>query len=332
MGAVQSQDYFGGLWAIALRLRPCSGEAAMEEAVAARTIVRTWPMRGTLHFVPAADVRWMLKLLTPRAIARSAGRYRELGLDTAAFAKSGKILARALRGGKALTRPEVYATLAKGGVSPEGQRGIHILGHLAQEGLLCFGARRARQPTFVLLDEWLPPAREPTRAAALAALAERYFASHGPATVQDFAWWTGLLVKDARAAIEAAAARLVKDSASGEAWRWAESPATSRDGKAPAAVLLPAWDEYIVAYQDRTHALGHLGENTRHALAMVGRPVVLVDGRVVGSWRRTLTARRARVIVEFWIPVTDSQRRAVDEAAARHGRFLGRTAEIEGGR
>lgn len=326
MGAVQCQDYAGGLWAIALRLAGSPTEPDIEEALAARRIVRTWPMRGTLHFVPAADARWMLRLLTPRMIARSAGRHRQLALDAGAFTKSRAILARALRGGHALTRPAAYAALTRGGVSPGGQRGIHILAHLAQQGVLCFGPRQGRQPTLVLLDEWVPAAPEPTREQALATLAERYFASHGPATLNDFAWWTGLVVKDARAAVEGAGSRLLTEK--GRTRHHSAVAAPVGKSNVPAAVLLPPWDEYIVAFQDREHALGHLGASARHALAMVGRPVILIDGRVMGSWRRTLTPHVVRVHVDFWTPVTAPQRRAVETAVARYGRFVGRTAEV----
>jgi Winged helix DNA-binding domain len=326
MGAVQCQDYPGGTWAIGLRLAGSPTEADIEAALAARTIVRTWPMRGTLHFVPAADARWMLHLLAPRMIARGAGRYRQLGLDADAFAKSHAILARTLRGGRARTRPQAYAALTRGGVSTDGQRGIHILAHLAQQGLICFGPRQDRQPTFVLLDEWVPASPEPTREQALATLAERYFASHGPATLSDFAWWTGLVVKDARVAVEAAGSRLATQK--GRLRHEAVVAAPMGKSKVPAAVLLPPWDEYIVAFQDREHALGHLGPNARHALAMVGRPAILIDGRVMGSWRRTLAPHVVRVHFDFWTPVTAPQRRAVEAAAERYGRFLGRTAEV----
>ena len=207
MGAVQAQDYRGSLWAVGLRL-PSAVEADVEQAIADRTIVRTWPMRGTLHLVPAADARWMLRLLTPRVIARSAGRYRELELDDAAFTRSRKILTRALKGGRPLTRDEAYEALQRGGVSPEGQRGIHIIGHLAQQRSAVPRPRRGRQHTFVMLEEWLPPAEDKPRAEALATLAQRYFASHGPATAQDFAWWSGLTVKDAQAAIADAGSAL----------------------------------------------------------------------------------------------------------------------------
>jgi len=149
MGAVQAQDYMGSLWGVGLRLHGAS-EADVEASIAAGAIVRTWPMRGTLHYVPAEDARWMLRLLAPRVVAGAAGRYRQLGLDAAAFARSRTVLTRALRGGRRLTRGAAYETLARGGVSTEGERGIHILGRLAQEAVLCVGPRDGRQQTFAL--------------------------------------------------------------------------------------------------------------------------------------------------------------------------------------
>ncbi|HEX6737862.1 MAG TPA: winged helix DNA-binding domain-containing protein, partial [Vicinamibacteria bacterium] len=254
-GAVQAQDYLGSLWAVGQRLAQAT-EADVERALAERTLVRTWPMRGTLHYVAAGDVRWMLALCTPRVIARSAGRHRQLGLDEAAFRRGAAALARELEGGRQLARREAYAALERGGVSPAGQRGLHVIGYLAQRGLICFGPRQGRQPTFVLLDEWLPAAAAVPREEALARLAGRYFASHGPATVHDFAWWSGLPVKDALAGIEGAGPRLVVPDGDGRRWRSAAEP-PSRAARSPVASLLTSWDEYLVAYQDRDALVPH---------------------------------------------------------------------------
>ena len=330
MGAVQAQDFRGSLWAVGLRLA-AAVEADVEQAIADRTIVRTWPMRGTLHYAPAADVRWMLELLTPRVIARSAGRYRELGLDEAALERGGTILARALAGGRSLTRAEVYDALQRGGVSPEGQRGIHIVGHLAQHGLLCHGPRRDKQPTFVLLDDWLPPPRKTARDEALATLAERYFASHGPATLHDFAWWSGLGIRDSQAAIGDAGAKLSAETTGGRKWlRSAATPEPPvRASRRPAAVLLPVWDEYVVAYKDRDDAVDHPTARAER-LKTVGSALIVVDGTVRGAWRRTLSASAVEVTLEFWTAPTAPERRAVDRAVARYARFLGRGPVIAG--
>jgi len=323
LGAVQAQDYLGSLWAVGQRLASAS-EADVEAALSAGTLVRTWPMRGTLHFVAAGDVRWMLALCTPRVIARCAGRYRELGLDDAAFGRSGEALRRRLQGGARLTRREAYAVIERGGVSTLGQRGIHILGHLAQTGLLCLGPRQGRQPTFVLLDEWVPAGKPLSREESLAALATRYFASHGPATVQDFAWWSGLLVKDALAGIEGAP--LVEQDRDGRRWR-SVAATPVRPWRAPVAALLPPWDEYVVAYQDREATVQHRRAQ-ENRLQTVGNSLIVIDGTARGTWRRTLSASRVRVVLAFWGRPTAAERRAAQEAALRYGRFLGKEVEL----
>ena len=207
--AVQAQDYRGGLWGIGLRTERAT-EAEVERAIADRTIVRTWPMRGTLHIVSAGDVRWMLRLLTPRILLRSRGRYRALELDDTTFAKSASKLTKALEGGRSLTRPEAYAVLERGGIATIGQRGIHILGALAMRGVLCLGAKRGGQPTFVLLDEWVGASRSLERDEALGELARRYFTGHGPATIADVSWWSGLPLADVRRGLDVAGTSLTK--------------------------------------------------------------------------------------------------------------------------
>jgi hypothetical protein len=321
MGAVQAQDYRGGLWGTGLRL--AKGDAsAIEDAIAARTVVRTWPMRGTLHFVPAEDARWMLRLLTPRVVASAAGRHRALELDADAFARSARLLERALEGGRSLTRPEAYAELERGGVSPAGQRGIHVIGQLSQQGLICHGPRGERQPTFVLLEEWVRKSKAPTREEALATLAVRYYSSHGPATLADFTWWTGLRVKEAQQAIAEAGARLAEETWDGRSyWFGARPPArrSRRDG----TVLLPPWDEYIVGYRHREAAVGHLSNHASERLKTVGSSLVVIDGRVRGAWKITARTRAARLVQEYWTAVSSAEKRAVREAALRYARFFG---------
>ena len=212
LGAVQAQDYFGSLWALGLRLAPStdggdSAAARVDRAIAERRIVRTWPMRGTLHWVAAPDVHWMLGLLAPRVVSGMSGRHLQMGLDAATFARAEKILGKELSGGRALSRPEVYRVLQRAKIETDGQRGIHLLGAAAQRGLICFGPRIERQPSFVLLDEWIPAdlRRGPSeRDGALAERAIRYFTGHGPATLHDLVWWSGLKVADAKRGIEAA--------------------------------------------------------------------------------------------------------------------------------
>ena len=322
LGAVQAQDYLGSLWAVGLRTKGAT-ERRVEQALADRTLVRTWPLRGTLHLVAAEDVRWMLALVAPRVIASAAGRFRQLGLDEATFSRSRKVLRRALSGGRALARPEVVRALEAARISTAGQRGIHILWRLAHEGLLCHGPREGKQQTFVLLDEWVPATKALHREEALAELARRYFTGHGPATQQDFTRWTGLAASDARAALALAAPRLAREELGGRVHWFADGPRAPRRSPPP-AVLLPPFDELVVGYGE----LGALLDGSRRGAVhptqngMVSA-TLLVDGRIAGTWRRTLG--RGGVTVELlpFSPLSARRRRALAAAAGRYARFLG---------
>ncbi|HWQ12560.1 MAG TPA: winged helix DNA-binding domain-containing protein [Roseiflexaceae bacterium] len=329
LGAVQAQDYLGALWAVGLRTRGAT-ERSVEQALEARAIVRTWPMRGTLHFVPPADVRWMLELLTPRVVQRSAARLRQLGLDAPTIAASAEVLVRALEGGRRLTRPAVFAALESAGIATGGQRGYHILTQLAYERLICFGPRDGRQPTFTLLDEWAPSARSLPRDEALATLALRYFTGHGPATLQDFMWWSGLTAADARAGSGAAATQLERAVVEGREYYFAGDAAHTPED-APGAFLLPPFDEYLVGYRDRSAML-----DQRHAPMVVPsangvfNPIVVIGGRVVGSWKRTLQKDTVAITFSPFAALDEAQARTLADAAGRYGDFLGKRV-VRGG-
>jgi hypothetical protein len=322
LGAVQAQDYLGALWAVGLRMRNAV-EADIERALADRTIIRTWPMRGTLHFVAASDIRWMLELLTPRVVANNAQRLvREFDLDESAFARCKELFARALQGGKQLTRSAMYQVLEAGGVSTANQRGLHILGRLAQDGLICFGAREGKQQTFALLDEWAPMTKRMSRDESLAELAKRYFTSHGPATLQDFAWWSGLTAADASAGLEMARRSLAQESIDGNIYWLASSPPAIKD-PSPAAYLLPAYDEYTVAYNDRSAVLDPAYTKLPNYGHGIFNPTIVVDGQVVGTWKRTLKKNSLAIDYSPFAKLKRAETQAIAEAASRYGKFLG---------
>jgi hypothetical protein len=319
MGAVQAQDYLGALWAVGLRVAHAT-EGAIEQALADRTIIRTWPMRGTLHFVAAADVRWMLELLTPRIVAGSAWRLKQLDLDDAVIARSKELFINALHGGKQLTRDALYNALEAGGVATGGGRGLHLLGQLAQSGIICFGAREGKQHTFALLDEWAPGARSMERDAALAELARRYVTSHGPATLQDFAWWSGLAIADARVGIEMAKPHLAQEILDGKTYWLPMSLPTPIDAPSR-AYLLPPYDEYTVAYKDRDAVLDPA--YAKQAGNGIFSPVIVVDGRVVGTWKRSFKQNTVVLTAQPFTELGETERRALEVAAQRYSDFLG---------
>ncbi|MBN1219139.1 MAG: AlkZ family DNA glycosylase, partial [Anaerolineae bacterium] len=253
LGAVQAQDYLGALWAVGLRMQAAT-EQIIEQAIRDRQIIRTWPMRGTLHFVASEDVRWMLALLTPRVMAGAARRHRQLELDAATFARSETLFATALQGGQRLTRPEMMEVLEQGGISPDGQRGYHILGWAARSGFICFGPRQGKQDTFVWLDDWLPEGKTLSREESLAELAKRYFTGHGPATVQDFIWWSGLPAAEARTGLKMVEAGLAREELDGQTY-WFLPSSFRAEVASSTAYLLPAFDEYLLGYRNRSAVL-----------------------------------------------------------------------------
>lgn len=322
-GAVQGQDILASLWALGLRV-PISTEARIEKAIEDGEILRTWPMRGTIHFVPAEDARWMLDLMTPRIVARSAKRYRDLDLDEKAFESAREEIRAILEGGKVVTRPDLMLYLESRGISTSGQRGYHILYHLAQQGLLCLGPREGKQQTVVLLDEWVPESRNLTRKESLAEIATKYFRSHGPATLHDFVWWTGLTVADCRVAMDGISSRL-EEWKDGDRTLW-HMP-TGDEGEPERIMLLPFVDEYMVGYRDRSDFLKpEYTERTFHGLMSV----VISDGEIVGMWKRKLAAKKVTVELDLFRDLDGDESRSLNNTLRRYGEFLGRDAELSG--
>ena len=319
MGAVQAQDFLGSLWAIGCRMQDAT-EGVVEQAIAERTILRTWPMRGTVHFVPAEDARWMLDLMTPRVVTRSQYHYRQAGLDDAVFARSRDLFIRALEGGKQLTRGKLYELLEAEGIATVNSRGLFIIGNLSQTGLICFGARQGKQPTFTLLDEWVPNMRTLTREEALAEIALRYFRSHGPATIHDFVWWTGLLMADARAGLDAVKSHFIEETIEGKTYWWAETM-SSVPMSSPALHLLPAFDEYLVSYEDRSASLDPQHERLSVSANHLSS-IIVIDGQVVGNWKRTI--KKGAVMIETTLArtLTPAESEQFESAAQRYGEFL----------
>ena len=300
-GAVQAQDFLGALWAVGLRAGSAA-EAEVERSVAQREIVRSWPLRGTLHFVAAEDLRWMLELLASRIIRLNAARMkRDYELDAAVFRQSRDALARAMRNGRSLTRPGLYDVLQKARIPTAKSRGLHIIFELAHEGFLCFGAREGKQPTFALLEEWVGSSRQLRGDEALFELARRYTRSHAPASAMDFAWWSGLPAGDARRAMD-----MVRTDFN--------DPGEPQHR----GYLLPAFDEYLVAYKDRSAVLEARDIRRVNDGGGMLRPVVLLDGRVVGTWKRV----RGAVEQTLFRRVGGEDRAAIKDAVSRYKAFL----------
>jgi hypothetical protein len=319
-GAMQAQDYLAGLWAMGLRT-PGATEAAVEAVLADGAVVRTHLFRGTWQLVAREDVRWMLDLMGPRVIASWASGFRKVGLDDRTLGRCGELLAGALAGGARLTRQELAATLERGRIPRARDRLSYILGHAELAGVICGAGRRGKQVTWALLDHRLPTDRDRTREAALAELAVRYFQSRGPATVADFAWWTGLSLGGAREALELAKGSLASERVGAATYWLVPDAAASRPSKR--AHLLPAFDEYLVGYQDRSAVVPERHARQVNAGGGMLNPAVVVGGRVVGTWQRRFERGRVAVALQPFGRLTAPARDAVVAAAKRYGAFLG---------
>jgi len=323
---MQAQDYPAAKWAIGLR-SPGLQDAEVEQAFNDGQILRTHVLRPTWHFVSPDDIRWLLTASAPRVHAASAYYYRQAGLNEKIFNKACAWMQRLLEGGRTMTRAELGAHLLRAKIPADGLKLAYVVMHAELEGVICSGPRVGKQFTYALLSDRAPNARVLEREAALGELAYRYFASHGPATVRDFAWWSSLTLTEAKRAIESVAHRLESATLDGKAyWNGADGTSTARSGS---ALLLPNYDEYLVAYKDR----GAMMDSTRTA-NMVARSNgafanhVAIDGQLVGSWSRTIKSNIVLIEVSPYRKLTPAQAGAIASAADCYGEFLGLRASL----
>ena len=323
LGAVQSQDYGGAKWALGQRTRGVA-DADVDALFDGGAILRTHVLRPTWHFVLPDDVRWLLELTGPRVKARLAQGDRQMHIDGAVVRRSHAVIEAALRGGAHLTRAELGAALERGGIPASGQRLGHLAMHAELDGVIVSGPRRGRQFTYALLEERAPGARRLDRDEALVELTRRYFRSHGPAQVQDFTWWSGLTAADAKRGLALAGPALVQETIDGASY-WSSPGAVRLAERGPVVRLLPNYDEFLVAYRDRSAALDPDRELDLASFSRSGilTHVVVVDGWVRGCWSRRLRGRQVEVELEALDPLdaagTAALRRALDDLA----RFLG---------
>jgi Winged helix DNA-binding domain len=325
LGAVQAQDYAGAKWAIGQRVKDCVDDD-VERAFRDGRILRTHVMRPTWHFVMPEDLRWMLALTAPRVRAAMAYYDRKLDLTDRVFGRSHVVIAKALQGGRHLTREELGRVLAGAGIQAAGQRLGHLMMRAELDAVICSGPRRGKQFTYALLDDRAPAARKLTRNEALGELTARYFASHGPALPQDLAWWSGLTVADVRRGIDLSRSRLSPAVVAG-ATHWfapARRAAKVQRTKDQRVHLLPNYDEYLIAYKNRSAAAAP--EVMRKLVPgddLFANHFVVLDGRLVGGWRRLQGKKIVIVEIRLLVPLAAAARKALHDTAARYAAFLG---------
>jgi len=327
LGAVQSQDFAGGKWAIGLRANGLT-ESDVERAFTDGSILRTHVMRPTWHFVTPEDIRWMLKLTAPRVRALMAYNDRQIELDTATIKKSYDVLTRTLQGGQQLTRAELGAALQKSRINTDELRLTHLAMHAELEGVICSGAKRGKQFTYALLEERVPPTRVLEHEEAVIELARRYFTSHGPATAKDFSWWSGLSGADVKLGLDSIKPDFEHEDVNGTTY-WFVEPAKKVKNIGNRAYFLPNYDEYTVGYTDRSAIFDRSHSSKLDSRGSVlAQHVILTGGQIAASWKRTLKTKSVAIEATLFRSLSEKEMHAMVEAAERYATFLGLPFEL----
>lgn len=317
MGAVQAQDFNAAKWALALRMHEATN-TSVEEAFNKGEILRTHLLRPTWHFIAPDDIRWLLKLTAPRVNVKCSSAYRRFELDADVFKRSNKALTRALKGGKHLTRATLRTVLNQSGVNANDSIRLgYVLIRAELDGVVCSGPRLGKQFTYALMEERVATAKPITGDEALAELTRRYFRSHGPATLQDFAWWSGLTAADVKRGVESIEKHLERASIDGKVY-WS-TPAGKRTQALHATHLLPVYDEYFVAYKDRQILFNSHDGLTKWDLL---GPAILINGIAAGTWKRTDEKKPVSLSFKPSKTLNRQEKLAIAKAAERYADFL----------
>ncbi len=320
MGAMQSQEYAMAKWAIALRANNLD-ESAIEQAFNEGKILRTHLMRPTWHFVSPADIRWLLALTAPRVHAFNAYQYRKNGLDNTVFSKCNAIIIQQLEGGKFLTRNALNEAFVEAGIVTDGVGLSCLMMQAELDGIICSGPRQGKQFTYALLDERVASTRPFTQEEALTELVKRYFTSRGPATMQDFVWWSGLTTKDAAKGVNNLPSDFAKTKIDGQEYIF--KPAGTKDLMHPNhSFLMPDYDEYGIAYKNRNAILPSKAPNEEQAVFAYNRMVV-INGVIAGSWQRTVKNGIIHIEVVPVYPLTTQENEIIANSIERFKAFLG---------
>lgn len=298
MGAMQAQDYRMSRWAIGLRLPGIDSET-VEKAIEKGEIVRTHVLRPTWHLVAGEDLRWMLALTSRHILSASAAQRRSLELDDQVLGKTTRIIEKALSGGRELTREELMQQIKHAGIVTDTHRAVHIMFEAELKAVVCSGTMRGTKLTYCLVDEKIPSAKILTREESLYTLAMRYFNSHGPATVHDFQWWSGLPAGDARKALEMIPQEMASCVVNEKVY-WFPRDIEMPESPGTFVGLLPAFDEYLVSYKDRSASLVQHSQKDVITVNGIFKPVIVVDGKVVGTWKKTASKNNIKIELEIF--------------------------------
>lgn len=327
LGAMQSQEFAMAKWAIGLRL-PGIADADVEKAFNDGAILRTHLLRPTWHFVTPHDIRWMLMLTAPRVHAVNSYWYRKFELDNAIFKRSKEIIIKSLEGKKQLTRNLIKENLAKAKIFADGPRLSYLMMHAELEGIICSGARKGKQFTYALLEERVPATIKSDYETALAELTIRYITSRGPATAHDFAWWSGLTIKQVNDGLAMVKSRLINEIIDGFQFWFTPGILINKKFALPitklqGTFLLPDYDEYGISYKNRSAlSSGKIINKENQVANSTYNHWVVIDGRIEGNWHRKIKNNKLDVDTSFYSPLNKTKQKEVSTAIKRYKLFV----------
>lgn len=320
LGVVQAQEYNMAKWAIGTRL-PNSTDKQIEDAMCKGEIIRTHILRPTWHFVAKEDIHWMLQLTAPRIKQALASYNKYTGLESSTLKKVTSVIAKLLSGSNHLTKQEIGEQLKIKKVNITADQLSHTMSHAEIDGLVCNGAIKGKKQTYSLLEEIVPRPKKFDKDKALENLARRFFISHAPATLQDFTWWSGLTATDAKNALEMIKSDFICEEIDGQVY-WFNNNFDGLSVDKNTAHLLPAFDEYVVSYKDRAAIFAH-----GHYLEVIGKhglfkPTVMVNGQVIGMWKRAVKSKKNTVEVELFKKFDKAAKSALAVEIEKYEKFM----------
>jgi len=326
MGAMQAQDYAMAKWAIGVRL-PKSTNISVETAIDKGEIIRTHLLRPTWHFVLAKDIYWMIDLTGPRIKAALRSRQKALEITPSIISKSNRIIEKVLMGNKHLTREELVSELKKAKIATDNYRSSHLIVEAELEKIICNGATKDKKQTYALLHERVPATKAMHKDEALAKLAKKYFISHSPATLEDFVWWAGLTFTDAKNALEMIKPGFISETFGAKTYWFTNSFSIPETGKT-SVYLLPAFDEFLISYKDRSASLSIKKNRTAVSINGIFYPTIIVNGQVTGLWSRIINKDKVIVEAKFFQQQNKNMKGLIENEAKRFGDFLDKKTEV----
>jgi|WetSurMetagenome_2_1015567.scaffolds.fasta_scaffold01880_7 hypothetical protein len=328
MVALQAQDYGMSKWAFGIRI-PGSTEIMIDDEIDSGKIIRMHLLRPTWHFAASADVRWLLRLSSSHIKSALKYRDRQLELDEKIFTKCNSIIEKALTQGEHLSREGLIQELKRSGIQIDENRASHILVRAEMEGIICSGKQKNGKPSYALLEERVPPGdRNLSKAEALKELAFRYFSSRGPATIRDFAWWSGLPLSDSSLAVKHNSSWLVSETINDRTY-WFNDAIPGTGHLNDKVHLLPSYDEFLISYADRSASLAMADNKKAISSNGIFYPAIMTNGQITGTWKRIAGKDAVIISCKIFGDAWQCSGNAFGKAVNRYSEFLGKEVRPE---